>query len=65
MAAVALATGGHVRTGLEDNVYIEKGVLAGSNAQLVEKLARLARIVGREPATPAEARAVLRLRGPQ
>lgn len=63
MAAVALAMGGHVRTGLEDNLYVEKGVLAASNAQLVEKLARLARIVGREPVTPAEARTVLRLGG--
>lgn len=61
MAAVAMALGGHVRTGLEDNVYLEKGVLAQSNAQMVEKMARLAREVGREVATAREARERLRL----
>lgn len=61
MAAVAMALGGHVRTGLEDNVYLERGVLAHSNAQLVEKMARLARDLGREIATPAETRARLKL----
>ncbi|MDD5466582.1 MAG: 3-keto-5-aminohexanoate cleavage protein [Anaerolineales bacterium] len=62
MAAMAMALGGHVRTGLEDNVYIEKGVLASGNAQMVEKMVRLAREIGREPATPAETREMLRLR---
>lgn len=62
MAAVAMALGGHVRTGLEDNVYIEKGMLASGNAQMVEKMARLAREIGREIATPREARQMLRLK---
>jgi len=54
--------GGHVRTGLEDNVYIERGTLASGNAQMVEKMARLAREIGREIVTPNEAREMLRLR---
>lgn len=63
MAAMALAMGGHVRTGLEDNVYLERGVLASGNAAMVEKMVRLAREIGREIATPNEARAILKLRG--
>lgn len=62
MAALAMALGGHARTGLEDNVYIERGVLASGNAQMVEKMVRLAREVGREVATPDDARELLRLR---
>ncbi len=62
MAATAMAMGGHVRTGLEDNVYLERGALASGNAQMVEKMARLAREIGREPASPDEAREVLRLK---
>jgi 3-keto-5-aminohexanoate cleavage enzyme len=65
MAALAMAMGGHVRTGLEDNVYLQKGVLADSNAQLMEKMVRIARELGREPATPDEARAMLKLRRPE
>jgi len=61
MNAIAIAMGGHARTGLEDNIYYGKGELARSNAQLVARLARLARECGREPATPAEARAMLGL----
>ena len=57
----ALAAGGHIRTGFEDSVYLEKGVLAESNAHLVRRAADLARAAGREPATPAEARALLEL----
>ena len=64
MAAQAVLLGGHVRVGLEDNLYVEKGVF-GSNAQLVEKAARLIRLLGPEVATPAEARAILGLRGTQ
>ncbi len=63
MAAMAIAMGGHARVGLEDNVYISKGVLAKSNAQLVEKVVRLVRDIGREPATPDEARAILSIPG--
>lgn len=58
MACMALAMDGHVRVGLEDNIYYSKGVLA-TNAQLVERVARIARELGREPATPAEARELL------
>ncbi len=63
-AAFCMAMGGHVRVGLEDNVYIAKGVLAKSNAELVEKAVRIAREIGREVATPGEAREILRLRRP-
>ncbi|WP_313165081.1 3-keto-5-aminohexanoate cleavage protein [Sedimentibacter sp.] len=60
MAAIML--GGHVRTGFEDNIYYSKGVLAKSNAQLVERIARLSRELGREVATPDEARVILGLK---
>jgi len=58
----AMAMGGHVRTGLEDNLYYHKGQLAESNAQLVARLARIATEIGRPVATPAEARAILGLK---
>jgi len=61
MAALALAVGGHVRAGFEDNPFYRPGELATSNAQLIERLVRIAREVGREPATPAEARQFLGL----
>lgn len=61
MNAIAIAMGGHARTGMEDNLYYRRGELAQSNAQLVARLARIARECGREPATPAEARAMLGL----
>ena len=61
MAAVSILIGGHVRVGFEDNIYISKGVLAKSNAQLVEKTVRLANEFSREIATPAEARRILGL----
>lgn len=61
LAAAAIVDGGHVRVGLEDNVYISKGVLAKSNGELVEKVVRLAKEFGREIATPAEARQILGL----
>jgi 3-keto-5-aminohexanoate cleavage enzyme len=56
----ALLLGGHVRVGLEDNLYYRQGELA-TNVQLVERLVRLVREMGFEPATPAEARAMLGL----
>ncbi len=59
MAALAIVMGGHVRVGFEDNVYISKGVLAKSNGELVEKVVRLAKELGREIATPQEARKIL------
>ncbi|NYT67680.1 3-keto-5-aminohexanoate cleavage protein [Pusillimonas noertemannii] len=52
--------GGHARTGLEDNLYYEHGVLA-TNVQLVERTVRLIREMGHEPATPTEAREIMGL----
>ena len=57
----ALAMGGHVRTGLEDNIRIARDRLASGNAELVEVAARLVAKHGRRVATPAEARAMLGL----
>jgi uncharacterized protein (DUF849 family) len=57
----ALARGGHVRTGLEDNIYFEKGRLAASNAELVARVADVCGEYDRHPATPAETRRLLRL----
>lgn len=61
--AVALSylLGGHVRVGLEDNVYLSKGVKAKSNAQLVEKAVRIVEDLGGQMATSSEARQILRL----
>ncbi|HJV05293.1 MAG TPA: 3-keto-5-aminohexanoate cleavage protein [Actinomycetota bacterium] len=55
----ALALGGHVRTGFEDTIYYAKGRLAASNAELIARVARLAREAGREVATPDQAREIL------
>jgi uncharacterized protein (DUF849 family) len=62
MAAAALMLGGHVRVGLEDNLYLGKGVLAPSNAALVERAVTIVELLGRTVATPAEAREILGLR---
>ncbi len=62
--AVSVALGGHVRVGMEDNVYIERGVLAKSNAQIVEKAVGILRALGKEIASPEEARAALGLGRP-
>ncbi|MFP4177145.1 MAG: 3-keto-5-aminohexanoate cleavage protein [Acholeplasmataceae bacterium] len=62
LAELAIEHGGHVRVGLEDNVYIEKGVLAKGNRELVERVVSLARKHGRAIATPKEARTILRMR---
>jgi uncharacterized protein (DUF849 family) len=61
MPFVALSTisGGHARVGLEDNVYLSKGVLAKTNAELIEKAVRIIQDMGNEPATPTEARTIL------
>lgn len=61
LAAPAIAMGGNVRVGFEDNLYLERGVLAKSNGELVAKVVRIAREMGRGIATPAEARAILGL----
>ncbi len=60
---IAMAMGGNIRTGLEDNIYYRSGELAQSNAQLVERMVRIAREAGREPATVEEARQMLELDG--
>lgn len=59
----SLIMGGNARVGLEDNLYLEKGVLARSNADQVKKIIRIARELGVEPATPEEARQILQLKG--
>ncbi|MDV6247085.1 BKACE family enzyme [Rhodococcus opacus] len=59
----SLERGGHVRTGLEDNLYYNKGELASSNAQLVTRLAQLCIEYERHPASPQEARQILGIPG--
>jgi len=61
LCAAALAMGGNIRVGLEDNFYLAAGRMATSNGNLVEKAARLARDLGREVATIARARELLQL----
>ncbi|MBV0901972.1 BKACE family enzyme [Haloarcula salina] len=61
-AAMGVLFGGHVRVGLEDNVYYERGELAESNARLVERVVRVAAELGRPVASTAEARAILGLK---
>lgn len=56
IVTTAMVLGGNVRVGLEDNLYISRGVLAKSNAEPVAKVSEIARILGREVATPDEAR---------
>jgi len=63
MCNMSLLMGGNVRVGLEDNLYVEKGRMAKSNAEQVEKIGRIARELGIEPATPDEARKILGLKG--
>jgi 3-keto-5-aminohexanoate cleavage enzyme len=59
---MAIATGGHLRVGFEDNIRsYRKGEPADSNARFVERVVRIVREVGREPAPVAEARRLLRL----
>lgn len=62
LVSTALALGGNIRVGLEDNFYLAPGKMAEGNGPLVEKAARMARDIGREPATVEEARAILGLR---
>ncbi|APX24242.1 MAG: 3-keto-5-aminohexanoate cleavage protein [Rhodobacteraceae bacterium] len=63
LATMAAALGGHVRVGLEDSLTIARGTLAKSNAEQVAKIRRIVEELGREPATPDEARAMLGLKG--
>ena len=64
MVAEIVNLGGHVRVGLEDNLYLERGVLA-TNAQLVDRAAAIVAMMGARVAEPAETRALLGLRGSQ
>lgn len=63
MATMAAAMGGHVRVGLEDNLYLGKGRLAQSNAEQVRLIRGIVEGLGREVATPAEVRSMLGLKG--
>ncbi len=61
IAAAIIQLGGHVRVGLEDNIYLDRGVLAPSNAALVERAVQIIRLLGYEVASPDEARVMLGL----
>lgn len=65
LLSMAICMGMHVRVGMEDNYYLEKGKLAESNAQLVEKIVQIAKLLGRPIATPAQAREMLCLGAPK
>lgn len=58
----ALAMGGHLRVGMEDNIFMDKGVLATSNVAFVERTKIIVEAMGKQIATPEEARAILGLR---
>ena len=62
MCMLGLIMGGHIRVGMEDNIYYERGVLARRNSEFVERIVRIAREYGREIASPDEARKILGLR---
>jgi uncharacterized protein (DUF849 family) len=63
MLAQVLLLGGHVRVGMEDNVYISRGVLTPGNGALVERAVQIIELLGGSIASPAEARSILGLRG--
>lgn len=63
LAAISAAMGGHVRVGLEDSIWLEKGRLATSNAEQVARVRTIVEGIGRRVATPAEAREMLGLKG--
>ncbi len=63
MVAQSVLAGGHARTGIEDGVYLERGVLAPSNAAMVEKARRIVEEIGAQIAKPAEARVLFGLPG--
>jgi len=63
LGAVALTMGGHIRVGLEDNLLIDRGELAKSNGQLVEKMRNICEELGSAVATPPEAREIIGLKG--
>ena len=59
ISMMGLVMGGHIRVGMEDNIYYSRGVLAKTNSQFVERIVRIAREYGREVASPNEAREIL------
>ena len=61
MVTLSIIIGGHARVGLEDNIYLSKRVLAKSNSELVEKVVRISKELGRDIASPYEARKILSL----
>lgn len=61
VAVQTLTMGGHVRVGLEDNIFYSKGVLAKGSAELVQRIVRISEEIGREIATPEETREILHL----
>ncbi|MFX0012205.1 MAG: 3-keto-5-aminohexanoate cleavage protein [Candidatus Hermodarchaeota archaeon] len=62
MVTLSIALGGHARVGFEDNIFLSKGVLAKSNSELVEKVVRISQELGRDIASPYEARFILGLK---
>lgn len=62
LGSMGMILGGNVRVGMEDNIYYKRGELAKSNAQLVARMVRIARELGKEPCSPYEARQFLGLR---
>ena len=62
MCMLGLIMGGHIRVGMEDNIYYERGVLARRNSEFVERIVRIAREYGREVASADEARLILGLK---
>ncbi len=62
VSMMGLIMGGHIRVGMEDNIYYEKGVLAKTNAQFVDRIVRISQEYGREIASPVEARKILGLK---
>ncbi len=64
MTELGMRLGGHARVGLEDNIFLSKGVLAEGSAPLVTQAAAFARSIGRSPALPVRARAMLGLSQP-
>jgi 3,5-dioxohexanoate:acetyl-CoA acetone transferase len=63
MGTQSFLLGGSARVGLEDNLYLSKGILAKSNAEQVKKIISIARELDLEPATPEEGRKILGLKG--
>jgi uncharacterized protein (DUF849 family) len=63
LCTTSLILGGNARVGLEDSLYLEKGTLAKSNAEQMEKIIRIGKELGAEPASPSEVREILGLKG--